>query len=139
MAKVKKKRKRTRMKKSELVKALLDFFHVKQDEVLSLKYIFEQLHLSTHPLKMLCMDILSELTDDDYLTEVAKHKYKLNSHGIEMIGIFQRKSNGKNSFLPEDGSDPIFIAERNSAHAMNNDKVRIAFYAKRRGREAKEK
>ena len=36
---------------------LLDFFHVKQDEVLSLKYIFEQLHLTTHPLKMLCMDI----------------------------------------------------------------------------------
>ena len=28
------------------------------------------------------------------------------------------------------------MAERNSAHAMNNDKVRIAFYAKRRGREA---
>ena len=31
---------------------------------------------------------------------------------------------------------PIFIAERNSAHAMAGDKVRIAFYAKRRGREA---
>ena len=40
------------MKKKELVKALLDFFHVKQDEVLSLKYIFEQLHLTTHPLKI---------------------------------------------------------------------------------------
>ena len=34
------------------------------------------------------------------------------------------------------GGDPIFIAERNSAHAMAGDKVRIAFYAKRRGREA---
>ena len=30
----------------------------------------------------------------------------------------------------------IFVAERNSAHAMAGDKVRIAFYAKRRGREA---
>ena len=28
------------------------------------KYIFEQLHLTTHPLKMLCMDILSELSMD---------------------------------------------------------------------------
>lgn len=124
------------MKKKELVKALLDFFHVKQDEVLSLKYIFEQLHLTTHPLKMLCMDILSELSDDDYITEVDKHKYKLNNHGVEMTGTFQRKSNGKNSFIPEGGGDPIFIAERNSAHAMAGDKVRIAFYAKRRGREA---
>ena len=68
MAKTKKEKKEKkagkRMKKKELVKALLDFFHVKQDEVLSLKYIFEQLHLTTHPLKMLCMDILSELSDD---------------------------------------------------------------------------
>ncbi len=53
-----------------------------------------------------------------------------------MTGTFQRKSNGKNSFIPEGGGDPIFVAERNSAHAMAGDKVRIAFYAKRRGREA---
>ena len=85
---------------------------------------------------MLCMDILSELSMDDYITEVDKHKYKLNNHGVEMTGTFQRKSNGKNSFIPEGGGEPIFVAERNSAHAMNNDKVRIAFYAKRRGREA---
>ena len=46
MAKTKKEKKEKkagkRMKKKELVKALLDFFHAKQDEVLSLKYIFEQ-------------------------------------------------------------------------------------------------
>ncbi|MFR6202620.1 MAG: ribonuclease R [Bacteroides fragilis] len=124
------------MKKKELSKAVLDFFHAKQDEVISLKYIFSELKLITHPLKMLCMDILSDLLADDYITEVDKNKYKLNNHGIEMTGTFQRKSNGKNSFIPEGGGDPIFVAERNSAHAMNNDKVRIAFYAKRRGCEA---
>lgn len=112
------------------------FFHSKPDEVLSLKYIFEQLHLTTHPLKMLCKDILSDMLLDDYITEVEKSKYKLNNHGVEMTGTFQRKSNGKNSFIPEGGGDPIFVAERNSAHAMNNDKVRISFYAKRRGCEA---
>ena len=85
---------------------------------------------------MLCMDILSELSDDDYITEVDKHKYKLNNHGVEMTGTFQRKSNGKNSFHPEGGGDPIFIAERNSAHAMAGDKVRIAFMPNAAGREA---
>ena len=100
MAKKKEKKAGKRMKKKELVKVLLEFFHTKQDEVLSLKYIFEQLHLTTHPLKMLCMDILSELSMDDYITEVDKHKYKLNNHGVEMTGTFQRKSNGKNSFIP---------------------------------------
>ena len=136
MAKKKEKKAGKRMKKKELSKVVLDFFHAKQDEVISLKYIFSELKLTTHPLKMLCMDILADLLADDYITEVDKSKYKLNNHGVEMTGTFQRKSNGKNSFIPEGGGDPIFVAERNSAHAMNNDKVRIAFYAKRRGREA---
>lgn len=123
-----------RMTKKELVKALLDFFHQKQGEVMPLKYIFDQLHLTTHPLKMLCMDVLHELQDDDYINETEKNKYKLNLHGVEMTGIFQRKSNGKNSFIPDDGGETIFIAERNSAHAMNNDKVKIALFAKRKNR-----
>lgn len=122
-----------RMNKKQLAALLMDFFQKNPNEILSLKYIFEQLRLTTHPLKMLCMDILAEMKDDDYITETDKHKYRLNTHGIEMTGIFQRKSNGKNSFIPDGGGDPIFIAERNSAHAMAGDRVKIAFYAKRRG------
>ena len=85
---------------------------------------------------MLCMDIPAGMLADDYIREVDKNKYKLNNHGIEMTGTFQRKSNGKNSFIPEGGGEPIFIAERNSAHAMNNDKVKIAFFAKRKHHDA---
>ena len=124
------------MNKKQLADLLIDFFQAKANETLTLKYIFEQLRLTTHPLKMLCMDILSELKENDYISETDNHKYRLNNHGIEMTGTFQRKSNGKNSFIPDDGGEPIFIAERNSAHAMNGDKVRITFYAKRRGRTA---
>ena len=131
MAKKKEKKAGKRMNKKDLVKALLGFFHSKQDETLSLKYIFEQLRLTTHPLKMLCMDILDELVDDDYILETEKHKYRLNMRSSEMTGIFVRKSNGKNSFVPDGGGEPIFVAERNSAHAMNNDRVRVAIFAKR--------
>lgn len=82
------------------------------------------------------MDIPSDLLVDNYITEVDKNKYKLNNHGAEMIGTFQRRSNGKNSLVPEGGGDPTFVVERNSAHVMNSDKMHIVFYAKRRGREA---
>lgn len=122
-----------RMTKKELVQRLLDYFSSKRNETVSLKKIYEELRLTTHPLKMLCNDILSELVEDDYLSEPDKRKYMLNTHGTELTGIFCRKSNGKNSFIPDDGGDPIFVAERNSAHAMNNDRVRIVFYAKKRG------
>lgn len=136
MAKKKEKKAGKRMNKKELVRLVTDLFHTKQSETLSIKYIFSELRLTTHPQKMLCVDILHELADDDYITEVEPGRFRFTDHGIEMTGTFQRKSNGKNSFIPDGGGEPIFIAERNSAHAMNNDKVKIAFYAKRRKREA---
>lgn len=136
MAKNKEKKAGKRMKKKDLVNILMNFFHSKPTEALSLKFIFSELKMTTHPLKMLCIDILNELKDGDYITEVDKNKFRLNDHGKELTGTFQRKSNGKNSFMPDEGGDPIFIAERNSAHAMNNDKVKIVFYAKRKNHDA---
>lgn len=135
MSKKREKKAGKRMKKKDLVKMVLAFFQANEGEVLPLKYIFAQLRLTTHPLKMLCMDILEELKQDDYINEVDNFKYRLNTHGVEMVGIFQRTHNGKNSFTPEEGGEPILIAERNSAHAMSGDKVRVAFHAKRRGHE----
>lgn len=136
MAKKKEKKAGKRMNKKQLAEKLINFFQSKPDETFNLKYIFSELRLTTHPLKMLSMDVLSDMVMDDYIVEVDKNKYRLNKRGIELIGIFHRKSNGKNSFTPEGGGEPIFVAERNSAHAMNNDKVRIAFYAKRKNRDA---
>ena len=66
------------------------------------------------------------------LIEIEKGRYKINDKGQILTGTFVRKSNGKNSFIPEEGGEPIFIAERNSAHAMNNDKVKVALCAKRK-------
>ena len=133
MAKKKEKKAGKRMKKSEMSERLISLFHTKPNETFSLKQLSSSLNLTTHPLKMLCADIITEMIEDDFLQEVEKGHYKLNDHGLIMTGVFQRKSNGKNSFIPDDGGETIFIAERNSAHAMNNDKVKIAF-AKRKNR-----
>ena len=122
------------MKKSEMSERLISLFHTKPNETFSLKQLSSSLSLTTHPLKMLCADIMTEMIEDDFLQEVEKGHYKLNDHGLIMTGVFQRKSNGKNSFIPDDGGETIFIAERNSAHAMNNDKVKIALFAKRKNR-----
>lgn len=134
MAKKKEKKVGKRMKKSEMSERLISLFHTKPNETFSLKQLSNSLNLTTHPLKMLCADIIAEMIEDDFLQEVEKGHYKLNDHGLIMTGVFQRKSNGKNSFIPDDGGETIFIAERNSAHAMNNDKVKIALFAKRKNR-----
>ena len=136
MAKKKEKKAGKKMNKKLLSKLLTEFFRNRPNDTFNMKYLFTELHLNTHPQKMLCIDLLHELVADEYLREISKGIFKLNHHGTEMIGTFLRKSNGKNSFLPDDGGEPVFIAERNSAHAMNNDKVKIMYYAKRKNREA---
>ena len=80
------------MTKKQLVKTLLDFFQQKQSEALPLKYIFDQLHLNTHPQKMLCVDILAELKEDDYIREPEKHVYRLNDHGRRTTTSGSRRS-----------------------------------------------
>ncbi len=47
-------------------------------------------------------------------------------------GRFERRSNGKNFFVPDDDGNIIYIPERNSKHAMNGDRVKIQLLAKRK-------
>ena len=132
MSKKKEKKGGKRMNKSELSERLVNYLYTKANETLTSKQIFRDLSLTTHPLKMLCSDIISEMIEDGFLIMIEKSRFKLNDHGLIMTGTFQRKSNGKNSFIPDDGSETVSIAERNSAHAMNNDKVKIALFAKKK-------
>ena len=123
-----------RMNKKQLTELLMALFQQHPTDELPQKYIFDSLRLTTHPLKMLCMEILYDFIEDDFIKESSKHRYKLNNRGIEMTGTFHRKKNGNNTFLPDDGGEPILIAERNSAHAMDGDKVKVFFFPKRKHR-----
>lgn len=132
MKKTREKKAGKRMTKKQLTEILMVLFQQHPAEELSQKYIFDTLRLTTHPLKMLCMEILYDFIADDFIKESSKHRYKLQNRGVEMTGTFQRKSNGKNTFIPDDGGEPILIAERNSAHALNGDKVKVSFFARRK-------
>ena len=134
MTKKKEKKAGKHMKKSELAGQLMTWMQMRPSENFSIKQIFRGLNLTTHPLKMLCMDILNEMVEDDFLQVMENGHIKLNNHGTILTGKFQRKSNGKNTFVPDDGSEPISIAERNSGHAMHGDKVKVSLTAKRKGR-----
>lgn len=121
-----------RMSKKQLSERLQDFFASQPGKTLSFKEIFRALKLDTHPLKMLAIDIMEEMTWDDFLTRVTEGSYKLNTKGQVQEGTFIRKSNGKNSFLPDDGGTPIFVSERNSMWATNGDRVKVSFMARRK-------
>lgn len=77
--------------------------------------------------------LLAELAFDGDIIEVAPGKYKQTVRGNVTTGTFVRRSNGKNSVMTDDDGEMIFVAERNSMHALNGDKVRVNIAAARRG------
>ena len=121
------------MNKARLTEELAAYFQAHAGELIDIKTIFRELHLKTHPAKLLCMDVLDDLLMDDFIIEQAQMRYRLADTTSVMEGTFQRKHNGKNTFLPDDGGEPILVAERNSMHAMDGDRVRIQMMARRRG------
>lgn len=129
----KQKKNGTKMTKADLEEQIVSLFQLEQTEKFSLKQIYKRLKLKTHPMKMLCANIIEDMTANGFLTLEGGALYRLSEQGQIIEGTFQRKSNGKNSLLPMDGGDPIFVAERNSGHAMNGDIVRIAMCAHRKG------
>ena len=106
-------------------------FQAHPGETLTTKQIFKALKLDTHPAKMLAMDVMEEMAWDDWLSKAGEGAYKLNLKTQVQEGTFLRKANGKNTFMPDDGGTPIFVAERNSMFALTGDRVRVAFMARR--------
>lgn len=121
-----------RLKKKELAKMLMELFQNNPAEVYDIKRIFRDLKLDTHPVKLLCMDLLEDLAMDDYIKETEKLHFRLNTTGQVFEAIFNRKANGKNTVTPLDGGEPVLVAERNSLHAMGGDKVKVTLLARRK-------
>ncbi|MBQ4393534.1 MAG: ribonuclease R [Prevotella sp.] len=120
-----------RLNKQMVADALQSLFQAHPGETLSLKQIFKALKLDTHPAKMLAVDVMEEMAWEDWLSKVGVSAYKLNLKTQVQEGTFLRKANGKNSFMPDDGGKPVFVAERNSMFALTGDRVRVAFMARR--------
>ena len=121
-----------RLTKNKITDMLLNLFMRNADKTLSFKQIFKELKLVTHPAKMLAVEAMEDMAWDDTLSKVSDNSYKLNTKGQVQEGKFVRKANGKNSFIPDDGSQPVFVAERNSKSALTDDRVRVTFMARRK-------
>lgn len=120
------------MTKKQLAEKLEGLFTTQPGKTFSYKEIFRTLKLNTHPLKMLAIDLMEEMAWDDFLARVSDNSYRLNQMGQVAEGVFQRKGNGKNSFIPDGSDKPIFVSERNSMSALNGDRVRVSLMARRK-------
>ena len=121
------------MKKETMIHAIIQVFKSSPKEPFNYRQISSMIGVDNQVQKLQVVEILYTLASENIISEIDRGRYRYNDWGTTMIGTFIRRQNGKNSFLPEEGGNPIFIAERNSAHALNGDKVKIQLHAKRKG------
>lgn len=124
-----------RVKKKDLERMVLDFLNQNADKQFNYKQIAAALRLNTEPVRMLLVNILDKMRDQDIVLETSRGRYRINNRGLMLEGRFERRSNGKNFIVTNDDTNIINIAERNSKHAMNGDLVRIQLLAKRKNAE----
>lgn len=127
-------RAKKRKNKSQLITSVLNFFNNNSNKSYNYKQVASDLGCKDEAERLLIRTILAELKEDAFILETEKGKFKSNTRGILLEGRFERRSSGKNFFIPDDESENILIAERNSGHAMNGDKVRIQMLARRKGK-----
>ena len=107
-----------------------DWFRDNQESSISVKRLYDELKLKTHPMRSMCLDIVLDLVEDGFLKE-KDGQFQLMQKSKFVEGVLQRRVGGKNFLVPDDGSDPIFVAERNSAGAVNGDRVKIVLFARK--------
>jgi ribonuclease R len=128
-------RRRQSAEKNFTRNTILEIFRNNPKTVYNYRQICKTIGIDTQEEKMQVLHILQMLAEDEFLVELDRGRFRYNSLGTIATGTFQRRSNGKNAFLPEDGGEAIRVAERNSHHAMEGDRVRVQLFARRKGTE----
>ncbi len=127
---------RTRgLKKHQIVGLIQGVFSNNPKRTYNYKQISDLLGLKKVSLKQTVVEILYELLESGFLTEVAKGKFKLLSRGAFVEGVVDATNSGAAYIVPKDGvGDDIFVSQQNLKNALNGDLVKVQVFAKKRRR-----
>lgn len=125
----------TKNNNSSLLRKVEEFVAQQKNNTYNYKQVSYAIGAKTPTQQRNIALLLVEMAFNGDIIEVSPGKYKSPQRGNEAIGIFVRRSNGKNSVVTETDGETILIAERNSMHALNGDRVRVNIAANRRGAE----
>lgn len=100
-------------------------------EYFSVKQIFRSCKFTTHPLKMLCIDVLNEMLENEEVVQNQDGEISFNRHAQICEGVFQRTSGGRNFVDLPDGVG-VSVYDEDTLHALPGDRVKVSLFAKRR-------
>ncbi len=121
----------TRIRKSELVRNIINIFNEQPEVTFNYKQISSLLNINAESQRIFINQLLYELLEEDFLVEISRGKFKVNSRGGYITGTIERQG-VKTFLLPDDGGESVFIPERKTNHALLNDKVKVFLYARRK-------
>jgi len=122
----------TRVRKSELIRNIINIFNANPEKTYNYKQMSAELNISSDSQRIFVNELLYELLFEEFLVEISRGKFKVNSRGGYITGVIDRQ--GVKTYLnPDDGGEPVFIPERKTNHAFLNDKVKVFLYAGRKG------
>lgn len=122
----------TKLKKKDIEQLIVNFLNQNSEKQFNYKQVAAAIGVNKLPEREQMTKVLEKLLAEDRLLESSRGKFRANMRGLMLEGRFERRSNGKNFFVPDDDSNIVNIPERNSKHAMNGDRVRIQLLAKRK-------
>ena len=134
MPRKKRKPQSTRTNKKELIRNIINVFNENPEKTFNYKQISTLLDVKSESQRVFVNQLLYELLDEDFLVEISRGKFKVNSRGGYIEGVIDRQ--GVKTFLvPDDGGELVFIPERKTNHALLKDRVKVFLYASRKGQQ----
>lgn len=121
--------------KKKLKNTIITIFYGEPARTFNYKQISDLLGIKDAETRVLINVVLQELSDDEYLDEISRGKYKLKARSGSVVGVVDMQSQGFAYVNSEELEQPVLIPSRYLNHAMEGDKVRIRLFARRKKHE----
>ncbi len=131
-----KKAEKGRFTKEAITRQVLNFFNENSTKPFNYKQVSAALGLKKSVMKERVVDALFDLESAGKIQRISAGKYKANMRRKTVVGVLDRESVAKKTYLiPDDGGERVWIAERSMGCALNGDKVEVVLFPRRKGKE----
>lgn len=117
--------------KAEVRQRVETLLHQHSGEYFSPKKVFKACKFTSHPLKMLCIDVLNEMLEAGDVARNDEGEVSLNRQAQVSEGVFQRTAGGRNFVDLPDGTG-VSVYDEDTLHALPGDRVKVSLYARKR-------
>jgi ribonuclease R len=118
--------------KKKLKNLILSVLYEEPSKTVNYKQVSTLLGIKDFETSKLVSVVLQELSDDEYLDQISRGKFRLKAKTGTVCGIVELRPQGYAYVNSDEVDRPVLVSSRNLKHAMDGDKVRLHVYASRK-------